>query len=810
MKIEKYCQKKIKKVKKVIVFLLIVQSLVSRAGTIKGVVATEKEKSAVDFATVVLINLPDSSIKTGSRTQNSGKFNFENVVPGRYYLKASFVGYSTTGKEIQVKSADNIVILDTIFLGETTKQIGEAVVTGRKIEGKEMVDRTVYSIPYEVSKESPNAYDLLKKVPSIQVDYNDAITLNGSSNFIIQVDGKQRDKEYLARLLPSDIETIEVITNPSGKYEGNIDGIINIKLKQEARFGISGNVNAGARPRAQTSGNMNGSLDYAMGKATIYVSGYSWFNDLNIKFNNNTQYKLNSINQPIDSAMNIDGTGTYKFFVGSINAGVDYYIDKHKSFSFNTSYKPLVNITDLDQNNDIDVNQNPMFNQKYGTSTTTKSGELNSSVFYRQQFAKPLQELTIEGTYYHFLQGDEYKTNKRTYNESKKLLNSLDRYEKNNSGRNYVNLKTDYVHPLGMDTKIETGIQIYWQQMDYNASYRQLPLDTSLLNNFVYSEWRQAVYVGFTTGFDKLSFQTTFRVEHSNVSAKDDTSNSLDYSTFLPSANIMYKFTSKQNVKLTYNSRINRPSLTQLSPAEIVNGTDNITQGNPLLKPEYRDRLQLTYTMNIGKSYISPYIYYDIYNHKIDNHNPVKYSPLVDHSTSFAIADNLLTGEEHGVGLNALIYFININYKYFKGHFDEYKNGSTFIPATNYSSYSISGWAYAPLPWKMSIFAFGNYQGKNINAQGTSVGPFFYGSGARKEFGNHTFGLFWFLPGISNLTVFDNKVATPQFDSRSRASFDARYFIQVTYSYKFNKGKAVKKVNRTTETESDSKKGIQQ
>lgn len=525
--------------------------------------------------------------------------------------------------------------------------------------------------------------------------------------------------------------------------------------------------------------------------------------------------------QPVDSAINSNGKGLYKFFFGSITGGIDYYIDKHRTFSFNTSYKPLINTISLDQNSNIALNEIQAYNQIFSTKNTTNSGELYSSVFYRQQFAKPLQELTIEGTFYHFLQGDQYQTDKNTYYISNKLLDSLDRYEKNNSGRNYVNLKADYVHPLGMETKIETGFQIYWQQMDFNASFRQLTFDTSLLNNFTYSEWRQAVYAGFTTGFGKLSFQTTFRVEHSNVSAKDDTSNSLNYSTFLPSANIMYKFTSKQNIKFTYNRRINRPSLSQLSPAEIVNSTDNINQGNPMLKPEYRDRLQLTYTMNIGKSYISPYIYYDMYNHKIDNINIYENSTLVNHYTSLSIADNLLTGEEHGLGLNALIYFININYKYFKGHFDEYKNGTTFIPATNYSSYSISGWAFAPLPWKMSIFAFGNYQGINQNAQGTSLGPFFYGSGIRKEAGNHTIGVFWLLPGIKNLTVNKNDLAPKSnvpvngiypvlYTLHSQASFDARYFIQITYSYKFNKGKAVKKVNRTIETESDSKKGLQQ
>jgi outer membrane receptor protein involved in Fe transport len=794
--------------KRYIIILLLFQSLFLEAQTIKGVVVNAKDRTPVDFATVALMHMPDSALVTGTTTQAGGKFAFDKVKPGKYFIKTIFVGFSPQEKDVQVTPETKTLTIDTIAISETAKQIDEVIVKGQKIEGKELIDRTVYSIPAEVSKASPNAYDLLKKVPSIQVDYNDNITLNGSSNFIIQVDGKTRDKDYLARLLPSDIETIEVITNPSGKYEGNIDGVINIKLKQEARYGISGNFDGGAIPRAQTSGRFNGSLDYAMGKTTIYVSTYGWYNDLNIKYNNNTQYNFTPKMQPIDSVINANGKGTYKFFTGSINAGIDYYIDKYHTFSFNTSYKPTININNLDQNSNIDAIQ--AYNQIFNTKNTTNSGELNSNVFYRQQFVKPLQELTIEGTFYNYSEDDEYKTDKSTNNINNSLSNYLNRDEKNNSLRKYVNFKIDYVQPFGMDTKIETGIQLYWQQINDTAHYNQLKLDTSLLNNFVYTEWRQAVYAGFTTSFDKLSFQTTFRVEHSNVSIKDDTSHSLNYSTFLPSVNIMYKFTSKQNVKLTYNKRINRPSLTQLSPAQIVNSTDNITEGNPMLTPEYRNRLQLTYTMNIEKSYVSPYIYYDMYKYKIDNINPVDTSPLVDHRTSFSIPGNFLTGEEHGLGLNALIYFINLNFKYFQGHFNKYKNGSDSIMATNYSSYSISGWAYAPLPWKMSIFAFGFYQGKNTNAQGTSLGPFFYGTGVRKEVGNQSFGVFWLLPGISNLTVSNVTISTPQYYSHSKSSFDARYFIQLTYSYKFNKGKAVKKVNKDIETESDSKKGLQQ
>jgi Outer membrane protein beta-barrel family/Carboxypeptidase regulatory-like domain len=802
--------------RKIFILLLIAQSLAGGAQTIKGIVANAKDKSTVDYATVALLHLPDSSIAAGTRSQNSGKFSFENIKPGKYYLKASFVGFSNSGKEIQIKQEDKIVSADTIFISESSTQIKDVVVKGAKIEGKEMVDRTVYSIPAEVSKASPNAYDLLKKVPSLQVDYNDNITLNGSSNFIIQVDGKQRDKEYLARLLPSDIETIEIITNPSGKYEGNIDGVINIKLKQEARYGVSGNINAGAIPRAQTSGNLNGSLDYAMGKATVYATGYGWFNDLNINsINNFKQIKPDSMN-------NSSGPGRYKFFVGSINVGIDYYHDKYRTLSFNTSYKPLANTVDVNSNTDIFLNQIKTLNETNNTNNLTQSGELNSSVFYRQQYVKPLQELTIEGTFYHFQETDDNKNNLKAYLLDESLRNLLAREENTTSRRTSGNLKIDYTQPFGMDTKLEAGVQLYLQQINYNGSINQ---DTSrgipkpnisiLANNFLYTELRQAAYLGFTTGFNKISFQTTLRVEHSNVKVNTDNINKViypdstfNYFVFLPSVNIMYKFTPTQNVKLTYNRRINRPSLTQLSPVQSFNSYDIINMGNPKLQPEIRDRFQFTYTMNIAKSYVSPYIYYDIYKDKVDNSYDFEPSPILNKFTSIAVSKNLLTGNEKGIGLNALIYFININFKYFNTHINGSPNSLT--KDTTYSGFSISGWAFAPLPKKISVFVFANYQSKTVNAQSTSITPFFYGAGARKEIGNHSIGLFWLIPGIKNLTVFDNIVTKPNFTLHNTASFDGRYFIQLTYAYKFNKGKAVKKVTHNTETESDSKKGMQQ
>jgi len=205
--------------KGILVGLLLAASVAAQAQNISGKVCLENDRSPVPYATVGLVQLPDSAMLTGVITLGDGGYLLENVKPGNYFIRVSYVGYRTNGRSVTVADGDGEVKVDTIFLAETTASIDEIMVVGERLKGKEMVDRTTYAIPDVVARTATNGYDLLKKIPQVNVDYQNNVTLNGSSNFIIQVDGRQRDKEYLARLLPSDIQSIEIISNPSGKYK---------------------------------------------------------------------------------------------------------------------------------------------------------------------------------------------------------------------------------------------------------------------------------------------------------------------------------------------------------------------------------------------------------------------------------------------------------------------------------------------------------------------------------------------------------------------------------------------------------------
>ena len=299
--------------KKALFSLLLIISLTSQAQNIKGKVCFEKDKSPVQFASVGLLQLPDSTMITGIITLTDGGYLLENVKPGEYFLKVSFVGYKSNGKQIIVQAANNEIAVDTIYLAEVTTSLNEVTVTAERIKGKEMVDRTVYAIPEVIAKSSNNGYDILKKIPQVNVDFQNNITLNGSSNFIIQVDGRQRDRDFLNKLLPSDIQSIEIISNPSGKYEGNIDGVINVILKKEARYGMNGNAGLNVKPFNKPTIQATGSLDYSMGKITFYVTGFSFLQKLNINTTDRSNFVMN------DSTSIMSGKGALKVTSSSVN-----------------------------------------------------------------------------------------------------------------------------------------------------------------------------------------------------------------------------------------------------------------------------------------------------------------------------------------------------------------------------------------------------------------------------------------------------------------------------------------------------------
>jgi hypothetical protein len=782
--------------RKLIFWALLLTSFSAQAQNIKGKVCSEKDKSPVQFATVGLLQLPDSSMLTGAITLTDGGYSFEKVKPGDYFMKVSFVGYKPNGKKVTVDAKSGEIIVDTILLAETTTSLKEVTVVGERLKGKELVDRTVYAIPPVIAKASYNGYEILKKIPQVNVDFQNNVTLNGSSNFIIQVDGRQRDKEFLAKLLPSDIETIEVISNPSGKYEGNIDGVINIILKKEARYGINGNASLNIKPFNKPTNQATGSLDYSMGKITFYATAYIVSQKLHIFTTSDSRFTMN------DSTTSQSGNGGIKVTQSSVNSGFDYYLNDKNNLSFNISYKPTSQSVDLMSETFLYKDNNPLNTISSLTGTAQHSDETSVSLFYKKTFKQPVREFTAESNYYIFKSTDGNNfTNTRYLYNSDTPLSTYSRLEDNLNKRNYFSTKLNYVQPLGLSVKIETGYQLYYQTMSYLFNID----NQESTNLFEYSEFRNSVYGGITYNLKKIGVQALLRIENSHIKA--DSVTEPKYACFLPSANLQYRFSASQNLKFTYNRRINRPGIYDMDPYYKIGQNYDITQGNPDLKPDYRDRLQLTYTMNFGSNYFSPYVYQEYFSNKVGRRYLITISPVTNTFATITKPFNLLNGYETGGGLNAMLWFVNINARIYKGHYNAYTGQSINIPALDYFSYSITSYAFAQFDKKKktTAYVYLSYSGVNRNAQSKTYSIPLYGLGIQKQIKDQSFGIFWLLPFSKNINYQKSLTETPVYNSKNITGFDVSNFFQFSYSYKFNKGRSVKKLNHNVEVESDSK-----
>jgi hypothetical protein len=260
-------------------------------------------------------------------------------------------------------------------------------------------------------------------------------------------------------------------------------------------------------------------------------------------------------------------------------------------------------------------------------------------------------------------------------------------------------------------------------------------------------------------------------------------------------------------LKFTYNRRINRPGIYDMDPYYKIDQNYNITQGNPNLKPDYRDRLQLTYTWNFGSNYFSPYVYKEYFTNKVGREYLVVNSPVTNTLTTITKPFNLLSGYETGGGVNAMLWYININARIYQGHFNEYTGQSIIIPSVDYFSYSITSYAFATLAKnkKTTAYVFLSYNGVNMTAQSKTYSIPFYGLGVQQQIKDHSFGVFWLLPFSNDIKFSRTETVTPAYNSSNIIGFNVSNYIQFMYSYKFNKGKNVKKLNRNIEMESDSK-----
>jgi outer membrane receptor protein involved in Fe transport len=683
-------------------------------------------------------------------------------------------------------------------LEEKTEALDQVEVIGERIKGVETVDRTIYTIPESAVKVAGSGTDILRRIPSVQVDISNNISLQGNTNILILIDGKERDKNFIAQLDPKSIDKVEVITNPSSKYDAGVRGVINVILKKESREGINGSADLEIPTSSDHYiSSSYASIDYGTGKLRIFSSVNSHFE----AFGN-----IKDLSRESGTTLYLaKGNGRFSFGMAVIHYGFDYFINDKNTFNFYANYNPT------QFNMDYNLQNKMTDNGSVTNSFTTDSKSHDSrggqfySVFYKKEMDKTGHQITLDMSYY------DYKaTTTNSYIEQPYLPDFSapsgqlsTRSEILMPTRQSVNTKIDYTLPINDKFSFEAGAQNYLQFIKDQYDY-----SNSVSSFFNYKEIRYALYSRLNTKFKKVSFQAGFRAEYSDIYISD--TKTTDYFFLLPNASVQYSFENQQSLKLLFTRSIDRPGSGDLNPSVTVLDAYNVSHGNPKLDPSFTNRIQLTYSKNIKSSFISPELYYD---HRGDVFQRVIKVNVQNVSESYI--DNLGTADEFGLGLSASIkvnkwLMINPYFRGFYSHSNSFVNADFNIDAKEDFGWMGNIYATATLTKGLNLWCYATYASPVTSMQSTHYRDALYLIGLEKSIWKDKgkIGINWYEPFKSDFRFSRNVTKSPGLIQDDDNFVKLRTLISLKFTYRFNKGKEVKKLERQKSLESDGKGGL--
>ncbi len=581
----------------------------SASGRITGTVTDAATSKPISYATVAVLD-GTGKVINGGVCGDDGRFVLPGIPAGTYTVQVTFLGYKNEERPGVVVPADGgAVSLGSITLGASAQALKEVVVTGRKQLIEERVDRTVYNADVDKTTAGGDATDVLKRVPLLSVDLDGNVSLRGSSNIRVLINNKPSTiaassiADALKQIPADQIQTVEVITSPSAKYDAEgSGGIINIVTKTNNLRGGSLSVDLGAGLRASNLG-LNGS--YRTGKMGFSLGGFgrASYNQPGSFINNQTtrntsgDFLSNNI-QSADTRRN-DAFGRYTL-------GWDYDIDKHNSLSASVAYGVRNSNNYQDLLRTVSTGPNATLIPTRNVKTTDESGTIDASLNYTHTYETPQREFSILTL---------YSRNNRTNNFLNDILGGGNettsrRRNDNDSYNQEMTAQIDYQSPTAKNQLLELGVKDIYRKVNSQYAYfstigdnDNFVIDTEQRpNNFNYNQNVASGYATYTVGLPKgFTLKPGVRYEYTTINAEftqgDNNNPSIpNYGVLVPSVNLSRKFDNGNVLKLAYNRRIQRPSLQFLNPNRQAPNPLQVTQGNPELRPEYTNNYEIGYS----------------------------------------------------------------------------------------------------------------------------------------------------------------------------------------------------------------------
>lgn len=579
-------------------------------GTLSGTIVDVQSGKGLSRASVAVRNASDSSLVTGAITEPNGSFSIVGVRPGRFYLRISYVGYMPKiVPDVRIAPGSAEVDLGRIAIAiDTTKN--EVVVNAERGFMTNEIDRTVYMTRDILVSNGGSAIDVLKNIPSVEVDIDGKVSLRGNQNVVIMVNGRptilsgQSLTSFLESLPAGAIERIEVIPNPSAKYDPDgMSGILNIILTQQGGRGLSGGVNASAGTPGSYS--IGGNIGYGEGPWSI-LANYGL--NINKRNGSGNRFQENRVFTP-STFLGQTSTEVNNSLGNVFSGSVDYSLDKSNTISFQTMLSQRGRReTGLNIYTNLDSLRAPLSRHDRSTLDTNSDWGMDHRLSYRWVKEAARNEITAELRY-----NGNWDEERGNYTERDVALdgtpeNTLPKLQhtKQNDKNYSIAFQTDYLQPVGEGGRFEAGYKgelqtinsdLFSESFD-NTSSSFLP-DTNYNNIFSFDLTTHSAYVNFVQEWGNFGAQAGLRAEQATTKfdlKTTDSSYDNSYFSLFPSAFVTWKPIEDLQFKTSYSRRINRPRTHSLNPFGDLSDPLFRRVGNPYLKPEYIDAYEFSVT----------------------------------------------------------------------------------------------------------------------------------------------------------------------------------------------------------------------
>ncbi|MBL7922858.1 MAG: TonB-dependent receptor [Bacteroidia bacterium] len=590
----------------------------SPVGKVIGILRDSASRQPLEFASVVLMKVRDSSVAGGSLTDEKGHFRIEDQMPGRYFIRITSIGYrQLDSKPFMLSPQEPLKDFGNVWMPPSQRILKEAEIVGEKAEYSNTLDKKVYNVDKTMINAGGSVSEVLQNIPSVNVDIDGKISLRGSEQVTILIDGKpagltgDNRGSILQQLPASSIDQIEVVTNPSSKYDAEgMSGIINIKTKKDKNPGLNGTVTLGAGTNDKYNTALNLNRRTRTHNAFLNYS----FRDDRRDFDSRST-RTNTYGDTTSYFLST-GDGRNDNISHNLRGGLDFYLDDYNTLGFSGGFNQReekrrdLNITTLEN-----AERQVVSGFDRLSVSDENSSNADGSLDYRRTFANSKRELTAnvnlnrnerdaENTLSTFLPDPGFDLNQRIQTEGVSYNGTA---------------QVDYILPKEK-YKIETGLKASYRNNDNRQRSDRYDFDSSVWNpdsaftdRFIFDEVVYAAYLQWSGRWKVFDLSAGLRAEQTFISGDSksaDTTFTRDFLNLFPSGAVKYSFSEGRDLQLSYSRRINRPREQQLNPFRNVSDSLNIFTGNPGILPELTHSLEFGYIGRYGEQNVSASVFY--------------------------------------------------------------------------------------------------------------------------------------------------------------------------------------------------------